>query len=349
MKKQWFILLMGTALAINACNPQYSSQDEGSQPPYRKVKTSQPELSTSPIPVVGSGLLASATELRLSFKTGGIISELHATEGKTVRKGEVLARLDLSEINAMVAQAREQVEKYRRDLDRVKNLYRDSVATLEQVQDLRTALALARAQYEVATFNQQHSVIKAPADGRILKRYAEAGELTSPGAPIVYMAQSGGSSFVLRIAVADKDVVRLQNGDSASLSFDAWPGETFSGRVSEIAGAADPATGTFAIELQLDPQERMLKNGFIGKAVIFPAAQEPYYKVPMDALVDGEADKARVFELSADKKVYKKTLRPQYIAQDYFTVPATANLQKPLVTEGAAYLSEGETVTVLNP
>lgn len=348
MKKYWIYTAI-IALTAAACNPQYASQEETASGNVRKVKVTQPQLSSEPIPVVGSGVLASATELRLSFKTGGIIRDIRAEEGKAVREGQVLASLDLAEINAMVKQAQEQFDKYSRDLQRVENLYKDSVATLEQVQDLRTALEVARSQRDVALFNQQHSVIKAPASGRILRRFAERGELVTPGAPVLYMAQTGAESFVLRIAVADKDVVRLQIGDPAIIHFDAWPGEDFKAAVSEIAGAADPATGTFSIELRLDAQERMLKNGFIGKAEISPRGQEPYYKIPMNALVDGEADKARVFELAADQKVHKRELRPDFIGKDYFTVPAKTGLQNPLVTDGAAYLSEGEVVAVLKP
>lgn len=99
-----------------------------------------------------SGLVASLEETRLSFKTGGIIEKIYVKEGQSVRKGQLLATLNLTEINAQVQQASESVQKYDRDLKRVTSLYRDSVATLEQVQNLTTALSVAKQSLEIASY-----------------------------------------------------------------------------------------------------------------------------------------------------------------------------------------------------
>lgn len=345
------ILLLALASSwLVACNPQYAEQQGVTSPSLKRVKASVPPLSTEPIPVTGSGLLASKKEVRLSFKTGGVIRSILVDEGDLVRKGQVLARLDLQEINARVRQASQQVERYERDLARIERLHADSVATLEQVQNLRTALEVAKADLQVAAFNQEFSVIRAPEQGKILRRFTEVGEVISSGNPVFYFANRQQRAFVMRIGVADRDVVRLQNGDPAILHFDAWPATDFSAQVTEVAEAADPMTGTFEIELTLDPTDRTLKNGFIGKASIRPRAQAPYYKVPMRALVDGEASRARVFAVDKQQQVHKVELRPDYIGNDYFTVVAAEQqLQEPLVIEGAAYLSEGETVEILKP
>ena len=119
------------------------------------------------IPVVTTGLLGTAREMKLSFKTGGIIKEIKVREGQSCTKGEVLASLDLSEISAQVNQARIASEKAYRDLNRARNLYRDSVVTLEQYQNARSAYELAKNQKDIADFNLRHSMIKAPSDGKI--------------------------------------------------------------------------------------------------------------------------------------------------------------------------------------
>ena len=107
------------------------------------------------------GKLASKEELKLSFKTGGIISEIFVDEGQTVKKGQVLAKLNLSEIQAQVNQAILGLDKAERDYRRANNLYKDSVVTLEQLQNTTTALDIAKSNVKIAEFNLQFSTIKA--------------------------------------------------------------------------------------------------------------------------------------------------------------------------------------------
>ena len=80
--------------------------------------------------VTASGTLSTESQARLSFKIGGVIDRNLVKEGERVRHGQLLATLKSTEISAQVNQVRLQVEKAKRDFNRVQNLYRDSVATL---------------------------------------------------------------------------------------------------------------------------------------------------------------------------------------------------------------------------
>ena len=82
-----------------------------------------------------SGLIASNSEARLSFKIGGMISRIYVKEGDRVAAGQLLATLDLTEVNAQVQQASQNLEKAQRDETQANNLYHDTVASLEQVQN----------------------------------------------------------------------------------------------------------------------------------------------------------------------------------------------------------------------
>ena len=89
-----------------------------------------------------NGLLVNEDEIRLSFKVGGVIRR-SGTEGEHVRKGQQLAEIEQTEIDAQVEQARQAHEKAKRDLERGERLYNDKVISLEQLQDLRTQTAMA--------------------------------------------------------------------------------------------------------------------------------------------------------------------------------------------------------------
>ena len=130
-----------------------------------------------------SGLIASNAEARLSFKIGGIVARIYVKEGDHVSRGQLLATLDLTEIDAQVQQATQNVEKSTRDEDRLKNLYKDTVASLEQVQNIHTQVSVATEALRIAQFNRQYAQIRAAADGTILQKFMNEGEYALPPAP----------------------------------------------------------------------------------------------------------------------------------------------------------------------
>lgn len=321
-----------------------------------KEKIQQVEVQTltineMPIPIEASGIVSSKMEVNLSFKVGGIIDRLYAEEGQTVRKGQTLAILKTTEIDAQVLKANQGVEKAKRDVERIEKLYADTAATLENVQDLKTLLELAEADLEIATFNQEYAKIKAPSSGRILRKFTEANELINPGTPVFRLGATGAKGFVIKVGVADKDIIRLRLKDKAELRFDAYPDDVFEAYISEIAEAADPRTGVFEIELSITQQPGyILKNGFIGKLSIFPSSQKPYFKIDMDALVEGNKNKASIYvPNNNDTNARKVVVRPEYIGDDFFTISADKleNIER-VITKGAAYLSETTTIKVID-
>ena len=124
--------------------------------PVKLAEVEQKQLATE---IKGAGLLNSSREARLSFKTAGIIQKIYVEEGDKVRKGQLLATLNLTEINLQVAQYKEGVEKAKRDFQRAENLYKDSIATLEQKQNAETALRMAQQNLDIAKYNQNFSAI----------------------------------------------------------------------------------------------------------------------------------------------------------------------------------------------
>ena len=114
-----------------------------------------------------SGKLASTSEANLSFKSGGVISRIYVKEGDHVSRGQLLATLNLTEINAQVQQAKQNADKANRDYTRAKNLYADTAATLEQLQNAETGQKVASEALRIASFNAAYAQIRAAANGVI--------------------------------------------------------------------------------------------------------------------------------------------------------------------------------------
>ncbi|MEM6803797.1 MAG: efflux RND transporter periplasmic adaptor subunit [Bacteroidota bacterium] len=301
------------------------------------------------LPIQASGIVASQEELKLAFKIGGIISAVYVNEGDRVKRGQVLARLDPSEIQAQVSSAKTALEKAERDLDRGERLFADTVTTLEQVQDLTTARDVAANQLQIAEFNQKYSTIYAPSSGRVLKRFAEKGEVIGPGNPVYFIA-ANSSAQVLRVGLTDVDVVQIKIGDQAKLSFDAYPNESFKGVVSEIAAGSDPMSGTYEVEVSIKSDKTHVKNGFIGKAQIFPQAKKGIMRIPIEAVVEADPSSASIYVPdSSGEGVLPITLSRYEIGNDFILTPETElGSHKAVITDGARYLRKESRIQIIS-
>src|SRR5882762_8948164 len=151
------------------------------------VKTAPVSVLAYSPELVYSGMMASASEAKLSFKIGGMIARIYVKEGDHVSKGQLLATLDLTEINAQVEQASQNTEKANRDLNRVKNLFEDTAATLEQYQNVQTQQTVAKENLRIAQFNRQYAQIRAGEDGTIIHKIMNEGEYASAGSAVLIM------------------------------------------------------------------------------------------------------------------------------------------------------------------
>ena len=154
---------------------------------------------------------------------------------------------------------------------------------------------MAAAQYNSAQFNLGYSVISAPRDGKVLRKLAEERELVAAGTPVLVFGESD-RGYVVRAALADREIVNVKLGDKGEIRMDAFPGQPMTGTIVEIASAADERTGMFPIEVQFDSPPPRLVSGLVARLRLAPTTEAPPLTyVPMAALVEGDGDRASVF------------------------------------------------------
>lgn len=300
------------------------------------------------VPIHSAGLLSAKAEIELAFKVGGVISRVAIDEGQVVQRGQLLAELDLEEMQAQLSQAESAHAKAERDVARLRNLYADSVVTLEQLQNAETALQAARARLRLAKFNAVHARITAPSTGKILRRYADANEIVSPGTPVFRFA-SAEQAYVVRIGVVDRDLIRLALNDSASVFFDVYPEQPFVGSVVEIGEIADPATGTFEVEIRLQPDDRRLASGFFARVDIFPRSAQPYAVIPIEALSLADGDRGVVFTPDPDgKRAIRRQVRIAHLLDDRAAIAVGLDNAVSVITDGAQFLRADQPILIFN-
>jgi multidrug efflux system membrane fusion protein len=346
---KYVVIIVFTLLAAvyfyAACGRNGKIENSEDPVPVKMAEVAREELS---VPLHTSGRLALKAQARLSFKTGGIIKHVYVDEGQEVKKGQMLAVLDLSEVEAHVTQAKNGFLKAERDKERVENLYKDRAATLEQLQDVKTAFDVARSQLTIAEFNLDHSKIQAPSDGKILKRLAEENEMIGAGYPVLVFG-STGDRWVIKAGVGERDIVNVRLNDSAEVRFDSYPGRVFSAFVSEIPEALDPTIGAYEVEVTLSGEiEKRVKliSGFVGKVDIHPAAAGFFFVIPVDALVEGDGSKGAVMTV-ANNTAHRVQVVVSHLFDDKVAIRSGLENVNAVVTDGASYLTDGALVKIV--
>ncbi|HEX6243773.1 MAG TPA: efflux RND transporter periplasmic adaptor subunit, partial [Polyangiales bacterium] len=280
----WSGLLVALALPLGGCSDPKAHA--GAEEPERSVpvkvtRVTRGQLSRT---IHAAGVLSAKRELDLAFKVPGVVHRVLVEEGARVKRGQLLAVLDATELAAGSQQASEASRKAERDLARARTLHEASGVPRNALDDAETAAVLARASAESAAFNLRHASLLAPDDGVIERRTLEVGEVIAPGLPVMHFKSGVGS--VLKVGLVDRDVLAVKQGDRAEVVLDALPEQPFAARVTRVATSRTQATGTYEVELSLlDGRAALaLPSGLTAKVSF--VRDERALSLPLTALVD---------------------------------------------------------------
>ncbi|MGE0770097.1 MAG: efflux RND transporter periplasmic adaptor subunit [Cyclobacteriaceae bacterium] len=349
MKKTSILVLLALTWIAYACSTSVGKDHAIEDPDLIPVGILPLQKQETSLPIHASGQFTTNDETWLSFKTGGVIEKIFVKEGQAIQKGQLLATLNLTEINAQVSQALLSLEKAKRDFARATNLYKDSVATLEQYQNAKTGMELAAQQYEAARFNKTYSEIRAIDNGYVLKKAANEGQVVSTGSPVLQTNSGRGGNWSLRVGVNDGDWARLAIGDRAEITMDALPGKIIQAQVVRKSSGIDPYTGTFAVELGLKgPVPAVIASGLFGKAVIIPSATSSVWTIPYESLLDGDANTGYVFITNDLRTAVQRKVIIRSIDHRQVVVSAGLENAKALIVSGSAYLRDQSAIRILS-
>ena len=298
------------------------------------------------LPVHTTGALVTREELKLSFKTGGIVAKIFVREGDKVRKGDLLASLNLLEINANAEQAKIGYDKSLRDFTRAENLLKEGATTLEKKQNAETAMNIAKNSLEIAQFNLQHSRIEAPENGIIMKQFVKENELVSSGYPVFLFGYSG-KYWKVEAGLPDKDIIKINPGDSAEVIFDAYPGVRFSAMVDQVGEMSNPYTGTYETELTLNDAGYRLASGFVASADIYPSVKKSFTMVPVGSIVEADGLHGYIYIVNSEMRARKIYVEITVITGAKAAVTGIPARVTEVVSEGATYLRDGAEVEIV--
>ena len=351
MKKiiKYQIAILSVASFIYSCgNKNESAEKKETDIESISVKVASIGNTLNENRISATGLITTENEAKCSFKIGGIIEKVNVTEGQFFRKGELLASLKTTEIDAQLEQANLSYEKAKRDYSRVSNLYKDSVATLEQLQNAKTGLDVALKTLEVVGFNKKYALIYAENDGFVTKKIANDGEVIGGGMPVIAINETTGqNNWVLKLGVSDKEWAALSIGSKASIEVDAFPDKKLTGEVFRKSQAADQTSGSFMVEILIDAMPEKLAVGMFGKANIDISNQTKVSVIPYDAVIEADGNKAFVFVPINSTTVKRIPIVIESFTNNQVFVKSGLENVKEVVVSNSAFLNEKSTITII--
>ena len=179
--------------------------------------------------------------------------------GDRVRRGQTLVTLD----RASLDQIKINLEQIEREYNRANTLLEIGAGTQQAVDQLKAQLDAARTQYKNAAEN---AVLVSPVDGVVTARTYDPGDMTG-SLPVLTVGQL---SPVVKIIInaTESDITKIERGKDVSITFDAFPDETFSGVVSRVYPSVDPSTRTFEAEIQIKNPGERLRPGMFARVEI---------------------------------------------------------------------------------
>ena len=253
---------------------------------------------------VATGIVISAREATLASKVLRRVVAVPVREGDRIQSGRVLIKLDDEELRAQRAKTEADRENARAHWDRIRQLYEEKVVTQQERDNAERAWKVAEASHQAIEAELADTVIAAPFDGIVTEKLIEPGEVAAPGRPLLKIEDH--RRLRLETDVPEAEVKGLHPGDPVRVALDALGDRETEGRIHQILPAADPATHSFRVKVDL-PYTPGLKSGLFGR-MFYPAGSQNLVLVPRAAVLEQEG-LARVYVVGGEGLVQGRLVK----------------------------------------
>lgn len=303
-----------------------------------------------------NGTMEGQATATISAKIAGRIEQVLVQEGQQVKAGDPLIQLEAVELANTVRQAGDMVRKAQasyelalNDFNRYQTLYDKGAVSEQQLDNAKAKLKTAEADLSSAAANQSNArqqysygVINSPINGVVANKTASVGQVVSPGAALM-VVQNIDQLYAV-INVEQKDLGRVQTGQTASIHLDAYPDRIFTGVVEVMNPEAGSVSRMFRTKIKVDNSEKELMPGMFAKVKVAIGASAQVLTVPQSAIVQKQG-LYYIFVLDGDKAVQRQIEIGDMIGTDIMVKEGLEPGQQVIVTN-VNRLKTGETVRV---
>ncbi|MGI6655868.1 MAG: efflux RND transporter periplasmic adaptor subunit [Desulfobulbus sp.] len=295
--------------------------------------------SVSPLQPVAASLRAKR-QADIAPRVTGVISQLPVTLGSQVKRGELLVRIDAGEIEARRARTAARLAQARRNLEREQRLLSEEASTRETVRTMTDQLRIAQAEDNEARALADATAITAPFSGKIIRKEVEVGDLAAPGR--VLLELEGEDRLQARADVPESLAPQLAVGHTLTVQVPG-AGAEVQGVITEMSPAADPASRTVRVVLDLPPHP-LLRGGQFAR-LLLPGDPSPALMIP-DSAIMAWGQMERVFVVR-DNRAELRLVRSGNRQGNMTEILSGLNAEDIVIISNNRLLADGQPVRVL--
>ena len=298
------------------------------------------------------GSVISDNRIQITSRITGYINEISVREGEQIHKGDILVSLDSNDIEGAIQQAEAAVNKSESalkdaqiDLERYEALFKEGSVPENALRKVRLqrdvsqeTLHAALAAFETAKSQRQYILIKSPVDGIVVERQKRAGDLATPGFPIISIESR--KTLLFKSFVTESQIQKLVSGDEVTVFIDAL-GKTLNGHISRIVPSGDPITRSYEIKIVLNDMTALLP-GMFGR-VRFQIGTKKSPVITRTAVVERGGLRG-VFVVDAEQRAHFRWLRFGREWPDRLQVQAGVSQGERIVADSVPLIHDGDLI-----
>jgi len=291
-----------------------------------------------------SAWLDSEQNITLTSKVSGLVQSLKAEVGQQVAEDQILAVLDQESQRLSLDQASSAYDQARINFERTQSLQSSGAASDQALDQAQVQYSNAKAQYELAKLNYDNTVIRAPVQGTIIKRYAQKGALISPSSPLFVLA--GLDNLSIKAEVPEQyavDFLEKEKNIRAWAEIPALKDAVFPVKLTSVSPYIKPESRTMEVQCSLDTQGRSLVPGMFIRLFFALDSRENVYALPREVLVKGSDLWIYKPESASLEKI---DVSSSFMDEHYVEIPQ-AYADAWFVTQGQQVLKETSSVRLL--
>jgi membrane fusion protein (multidrug efflux system) len=359
-KRQWIVLAAGLVVVLLVLAGVKAGQiltmvkaSEVFAPPPEAVTSAQVEADEWESARAATASLVAVQGVTLAAEVPGTVREIAFDSGASVRRGQVMVRLDTSAEEAQLAAAQAEAALGRVSRDRARRL-RAGEANAQADVDA----AEARAKSADATVRNLQAIIakktiRAPFDGRVAIRQVELGQVLAPGSPIASLQSV--SPIRADFWLPQQALAELKEGQRTRLRTDTFPDDLWEGEITTVNPEVDASTRNVRVRATFDNADGRLRPGMFAKVEVLSDETRPVLAVPATAIMFAPyGDSVFAIEEKRDPGgkvttvVRQKFVRTGERRGDLVAVAEGLQAGETVVSSGAFKLRNGAQVVVDN-
>ena len=336
--KTRIIVLAAAAFAAFSCGNQGAGQMAAPETVTPNVEVATAVARDVPQENVYASTVQAYAVNNIAPQTAGRIRKINVEVGDYVVKGQILAEMDRLQLE----QTELQVQNDDIEYERLKGLYQEGGLSQSDFETAELGYKLRKTTLENL---RENTILRSPINGFVSARNFDEGDLFSMSAPLFTVQQV--TPVKLLVGISESEYTKIHKGDKVSLTVDALPGETYSGKVDRLYPTIDPATHTFKVEVVVPNAGRELRPGMYARVTVNFGTRHSII-VPDQALVKQEGTGTRfIYVLQADNTVsYIPVTIGRHMGQEYEIVSGLEDGAR-VVVKGQSLLKDGVKVNVL--